>query len=72
MELKQAAPGGVIPSGQRKKTPVVPEPLVEYLRGLFPQRCPSPGDKPSEIFYRSGQASVVAYLDQLLEKQNEI
>ena len=51
---------------------MVPEPLVEYLRGLFPQRCPSPGDKPSEIFYRSGQASVVAYLDQLLEKQNEI
>lgn len=43
------------------------ESLVDYLDKIYPDRCPELNLSDREIWYRSGQRSVVCYLRSLLE-----
>jgi hypothetical protein len=45
--------------------------LVGFLNHSFPERCPDPSQSMPDIFYASGQRSVVRYLIRLLEEQED-
>lgn len=51
--------------------PRIPQDIVAFLDRIFPEKCPDPEDKINDIFYRSGQRSVVRYLIRLYEEQND-
>ena len=48
------------------KAPRISKELIEYLDRLFPNQCADLNDDEKEIFYKSGQRSVV---NHLMEKQ---
>jgi len=45
--------------------------LIKYLKQQFPDKSPDLNDKDREIWFKSGQASVVKHLAQLFEDQNK-
>ena len=45
--------------------------LLGFLDRTFPERCPDTNETPAEIFFKSGQRSVVRYLIRIYEEQNE-
>ena len=51
--------------------PDIPTVLLNELSRIYPDRCPFPGEKLEDIWYKSGQRSVIAFLQKLHEKQNE-
>lgn len=51
--------------------PVLTSNVIEFLNTLFPERCASLTESEKEIFYASGQRSVVKYLNRLYEEQQE-
>ena len=44
------------------KAPRISKELIEYLDRLFPNQCADLNDDEKEIFYKSGQRSVVNHL----------
>jgi hypothetical protein len=44
--------------------------LIEHLNKLFPNKVPDISENERQIWFKTGQASVVSYLKQLLEEQN--
>ena len=44
--------------------------LIEHLNKLFPNKVPDISENERQIWFKAGQASVVSYLKQLLEEQN--
>lgn len=52
--------------------PSVPKALLDDLDTRFPDRCPPLGMSEAEIYYRSGQRAVVAFLQDQFNLQNEI
>jgi hypothetical protein len=44
------------------KTPIIKEELIKYLNNLFPDKCADLKDTDKEIYYKSGQRSVVNHL----------
>jgi hypothetical protein len=45
--------------------------LVAFLDQQFPEKSPDPSQGLPEIFFQSGQRSVVRYLNRLLEEQEQ-
>lgn len=52
--------------------PQIDQRLVTHLEALYPDRSPSPGMASDEVWYRAGQASVVRYLIDMYERQQEL
>ena len=44
--------------------------LIDHLNKLFPNKVPDISENERQIWFKTGQASVVSYLKQLLEEQN--
>ena len=44
------------------ETPTLSEELIDYLDTLFPEKCADLTQNDKEIFYQSGQRSVVKHL----------
>jgi hypothetical protein len=53
------------------KTPIIKEELIKYLNNLFPDKCADLKDTEKEIFYKSGQRSVVNHLINQYNIQQE-
>ena len=53
------------------KTPRINKELVEYLDRLFPNQCAELDQEEKEIFYKSGQRSVVNHLIEKHKIQRE-
>ena len=53
------------------ETPILKEELIEYLDSLFPEKCADLTESEREIFYKSGQRSVVKHLKEKLNLQKE-
>ena len=53
------------------ETPNLSEELIEYLDTLFPEKCAELNQNDKEIFYQSGQRSVVKHLIEKYKIQKE-
>ena len=53
------------------KTPIISEELINYLEQLFPDKCADLKDTEKEVFYKSGQRSVVNHLIEQFKIQGE-
>ena len=53
------------------KTPQISEELINYLEQLFPDKCADLKDTEKEVFYKSGQRSVVNHLIEQFKIQGE-
>ena len=53
------------------KTPLISEELINYLEQLFPDKCADLKDTEKEVFYKSGQRSVVYHLIEQFKIQGE-
>ena len=53
------------------KTPLISEELINYLEQLFPDKCADLKDTEKEVFYKSGQWSVVNHLIEQFKIQGE-
>ena len=51
--------------------PILSEQLVDYLDTLFPEQCADLQESEKEIFYKSGQRSVVKHLIEKYKLQKE-
>ena len=51
--------------------PILSKELVEYLDILFPEQCADLNDSDRQIFYKSGQRSVVNHLIEKYKIQEE-
>jgi hypothetical protein len=51
--------------------PMLREDLIAYLDQNFPEKCAELSERPEEIFFRSGQRSVVRFLCRIFEEQND-
>ena len=52
--------------------PIIKEELIRYLDKLFPNKCADLKDTERDIFYKSGQRSVVEHLIEKYNLQKEI
>lgn len=52
-------------------TPRIHPELIRFLDQAFPEKSPDPSQTLPEIFFASGQRSVVKYLIRLYEEQEE-
>ena len=50
---------------------VLDENFINYLDTLFPDRCPYLDESEREIFYKSGQRSVVEFLKSKIQDEDE-
>jgi len=53
------------------KVPIIKEELIKYLNSLFPDKCADLKDSEKEIYYKSGQRSVVNHLINQYNIQQE-
>jgi hypothetical protein len=53
------------------KIPIIKEELIKYLNSLFPDKCADLKDTDKEIYYKSGQRSVVTHLINQYNIQQE-
>ncbi len=51
--------------------PIITDELVNYLDSLFPEKCADLEESEKEIFYKSGQRSVVKHLIEKQKQQQE-
>jgi len=54
------------------ETPIIKEELIKYLDKLFPNKCADLKDNERDIFYKSGQRSVVEHLIEKFNLQKEM
>tara|TARA_A100001388_G_C28522035_1_gene381461 strand:+ start:229 stop:405 length:177 start_codon:yes stop_codon:yes gene_type:complete len=52
--------------------PIIKEELIKYLDKLFPNKCADLKDTERDIFYKSGQRSVVEHLIEKYNLQKEM
>ena len=52
--------------------PPMDQRLIQHLEALYPDRCPNPGMHIEEVWFKAGQASVVRYLIDMYERQQEL
>lgn len=45
--------------------------LLKFLDQAFPDKCPDLEETMQQIYYKSGQRSVVNFLIRIFEEQNE-
>ena len=55
----------------KSKILVITEEMIDYLDKLFPDKCADLKDTDKEIFYKSGQRSVVNHLKEQFKIQGE-
>jgi hypothetical protein len=55
----------------KSKIPVITKEMIDYLDKLFPDKCADLKDTDKEIFYKSGQRSVVNHLKEQFKIQGE-
>lgn len=53
------------------KPPAIPKAVVEWLEGLYPNRCARPGMSPEDIWRESGMRSVVDKVRSTYETQTQ-
>ena len=53
------------------ETPTLSEELIDYLDTLFPEKCADLNQTEKEIFYQSGQRSVVKHFIEKYKLQKE-
>lgn len=53
------------------KTPIIKEDLIKYLNSLFPDKCADLKETEKEIYFKSGQRSVVNHLINQFNIQQE-
>jgi hypothetical protein len=51
--------------------PPISEQLLEYLRHVFPDRCPDENTPDRKVWMNAGAASVVRHLERLRNEQLE-
>jgi hypothetical protein len=51
--------------------PIITDELVNYLDNAFPNKCADLQENEKEIFYKSGQRSVVTHLIEKQKQQQE-
>jgi len=51
--------------------PPVSKDLIEAMNPLYPEKCPDPEDSMQQVWYKSGQRSVVNFLIEQRKRQNE-
>ena len=54
------------------KSPIISKEIINYLEGLFPEKCADLKDTDRESIYKSGQRSVVNHLIEKRKLQQEI
>ena len=55
------------------RCPSVPTELIRFLASIYPDRCARMDETERQIFYAAGQRSVIAYLIQKHnEQQNDV
>ena len=52
--------------------PIIKEELIKYLDKLFPNKCADLKETERDIFYKSGQRSVVEHLIEKYNLQKEM
>ena len=52
--------------------PIIKQELIKYLDKLFPNKCADLKDTERDIFYKSGQRSVVEHLIEKFNLQKEM
>ena len=55
-----------------RRIPIISKELITYLNDIFPDRCADLKDTEKEVFYKSGQRSVVNHLMEKRKIQKEI
>ena len=56
---------------KKAKIPVLSKELINYLNEIFPEKCAELKDTEKEVFYKSGQRSVVTHLIHQKQIQEE-
>ncbi len=56
---------------KKAKIPVLSKELINYLNEIFPEKCAELKDTEKEVFYKSGQRSVVSHLIHQKKIQEE-
>ena len=56
---------------KKRRIPIISDDLLKYLNGIFPDRCANLEDTEKQVFYKSGQRSVVNHLIKEKKIQEE-
>ena len=56
---------------KKRKIPTISKELITYLDDIFPDRCADLQDTEKQIYYKSGQRSVVSHLIKEKKIQEE-
>tara|TARA_B100001989_G_C24545085_1_gene470180 strand:+ start:896 stop:1105 length:210 start_codon:yes stop_codon:yes gene_type:complete len=51
--------------------PIISDEMIDALSVAFPNRCPDLSDTDREVWYKSGQRSVVDFLIEQQKRQKE-
>jgi len=52
-----------------RNKPLITEELLNYLEKMFPEKCAELKQSEREIFYQSGQRSVVKHIREIFKNQ---
>ena len=56
---------------KKRKIPIISNDLIKYLDEIFPNKCADLQDTDKQVFYKSGQRSVVNHLIKERKIQEE-
>ena len=56
---------------KKRRIPIISNDLIKYLNDIFPDRCADLQDTEKQVFYKSGQRSVVNHLIKEKKIQEE-
>ena len=56
---------------KKRRIPIISNDLIKYLNDIFPDRCADLQDTEKQVFYKSGQRSVVNHLTKEKKIQEE-
>jgi len=54
-----------------KPLPTIPLEVLQYLEGIYPDRCPDTSMNEKEVWFAAGSAAVTRHLRFILEQQQE-
>ena len=57
---------------KKRRIPIISNDLIKYLDDIFPNKCADLQDTEKQVFYKSGQRSVVNHLikQQKIQEEN--
>ena len=56
---------------KNRRIPIISDDFIKYLDSIFPDRCADLQDTEKQVFYKSGQRSVVNHLIKEKKIQEE-